>query len=194
MLVELEIVAGDRDHRGGHRLVDITRRHRRAKAFLGRARAQEHHAQRLLVRRRRTHLGEVERLAQQGFGDRPIEKGVVGAGVVNELAQCRALRGGVCAAMLFASTATVILLVLSDGERVVSVAAIERGAVIKNREASLWTGGRNLLRGDLARSWRSPRARSSAHSSTRRARRAAHRRSASDKRIRKSACPRAARP
>ena len=93
VLVELEIVTGDRDHRGGHRLVDIARRHCRAKAFLGRARAQEDDPQRLLIGGRRTHLRKLKRLAQQRFGDRAVEEGVVSARVVEQLGQRRPSKG-----------------------------------------------------------------------------------------------------
>ena len=87
MIVELEIVAGDRDHGSGHRLVDIARGHSRTQALLCRLRAQEDDPHRLLVGSRGTHLGEVERLAQQRFRHGPVKKSAVGAGLGEQLGQ-----------------------------------------------------------------------------------------------------------
>ena len=76
-------------------------------------RAQEHHAQRLLVRSRRPHLGEVERLAQQRFGHRPLEEDVVGAGFGEKLPVSSGPERRV-AADVFGSTVTVISIFLSE--------------------------------------------------------------------------------
>ena len=79
MLVELEVVADDGDDRRGHRLVDVARRQRRPQPRLGLPRVEEQNAQRLLVRRRRPHLGEFERLDEKRLRDRTVEKRIVGA-------------------------------------------------------------------------------------------------------------------
>src|SRR5271166_5436486 len=85
VLIKLQVVARDGDYRRGHRLLDIARRHGRTQPLLGLFGAKEENAQRLLVRRRRPHLGEVERLDEQCVRDRTVEEGVVGARLGKDL-------------------------------------------------------------------------------------------------------------
>ncbi len=85
MLVKLQVVAGDGDDRGGHGLLDVARRQRRPQPLLGLLRAQEDDPHRRLVGRGRAHLGEVERLDQQLIRHGPIEEGVVGSRLGEDL-------------------------------------------------------------------------------------------------------------
>ena len=89
MLVEREVVGGDGDDRRGHGLVEVAGRQRRTQPLLGLGRAQEEHAQRLRIGRGRPHLGEIERLDQQVVRHGPVEEGVVGARLGEELRQRR---------------------------------------------------------------------------------------------------------
>ncbi len=89
MLVELEVVAGDRNHRGGHRLVDIAGRERRAQTLLIGLGTEEEDPHRLLVGRRRAHLGEIERLPQQRVRNRAVKERIVGACVAEKLRESR---------------------------------------------------------------------------------------------------------
>ena len=78
MLIKLDVVAQDRDDRCIHRLSDIPGHERRTQPLLGLRRAQVEHSQRLLVRRGRTHLGEVKRFAQKRITNWKVAESVVG--------------------------------------------------------------------------------------------------------------------
>jgi hypothetical protein len=69
VLVELEVVRGDRRDRRGHRLLDVRRRQGRAQSFPGLAGLEEQQAHRLTVGRRRRHAGEFVELAEHGIID-----------------------------------------------------------------------------------------------------------------------------